>query len=398
MMIRAIKTDADYEMALARVEEIFDSEPGSPEFDELEVWGTLIGAYEDMHHPVPPPTPLEAIEFIMDQKGLKQKDLIAFIGSKSKVSEVLAGKRRLSLKMIRALHEGLGIPTDTLLKEPGQELPESLANVDWSKFPLKEMAHRGWIEGAKNLIDGAEETVRNLMAQAGQPDCLPTACYRCGISRTADDIDMYAVQAWLLGVQIKAQRFETTGVFEGNLDETFLSRLARLSMFSDGPLKAVEYLSSKGIKLVVEPHFQHTKLDGAAIFQLGTPIVAMTLRYDRIDNFWFTLLHECAHVVKHLSEENSLILDDLDSESADEREHEADILARNAAIPLDVWENHMITKAKRPAKGHVLDLANQLEIHPALIAGRIRYERNQYNILSGLVGNREVRKFFSRVE
>lgn len=240
--------------------------------------------------------------------------------------------------------------------------------------------------------------VRNLMAQTGQPDCLPTTCYRCGISRTADDIDMYAVQAWLLGVQIKAQRIETTGVFEGKLDETFLSRLARLSMFSDGPLKAIEYLSSKGIKLVVEPHFQHTKLDGAAIFQSKAPIVAMTLRYDRIDNFWFSLLHECSHVVKHLSEENSLILDDLDSESVDEREHEADILARNAVIPLDVWENHMITKAKRPAKEHVIDLANHLEIHPALIAGRIRYERNQYNILSGLVGNREVRKFFSKVE
>jgi HTH-type transcriptional regulator/antitoxin HigA len=119
MMIRAIKTDTDYEVALARVEEIFDSEPGSPEFGELEVWGTLIGAYEDKNHPVLPPTPLEAIEFVMEQKGFKQKDLIPFIGSKSKVSEVLAGKRKLSLKMIRALHDGLGIPTDTLLKEPG---------------------------------------------------------------------------------------------------------------------------------------------------------------------------------------------------------------------------------------------------------------------------------------
>lgn len=143
MMIRAIKTDADYQAALARVEEIFDSEQGSLEFDEMEVWGTLIGAYEDENHPVPPPTPLEAIEFVMDQKGLKQKDLIPLIGSKSKVSEVLAGKRKLTLKMIRALHEGLGIPADTLLKEPGKELPESLAAVDWTQFPVKEMAHRG---------------------------------------------------------------------------------------------------------------------------------------------------------------------------------------------------------------------------------------------------------------
>lgn len=394
-MIRAIKTDADYEAALARVEEIFGSEPGSPEFDELEVWGTLIGAYEDENHPVPPPTPLEAIEFAMDQQGLKQKDLVPFIGSKSKVSEVLAGKRKLTLKMIRALHEGLGIPADTLLKEPGKELPETLADVDWAQFPVKEMAKRGWLEGAKDLMDRAEEAVRNLMAQVGQPDCLPTACYRCGISRTAADIDMYAVQAWLLGVQLKAQHIETTGFYEGNLDKTFLSRLARLSMFSDGPQKAVEYLSSKGIKLVIEPHFPHTKLDGAAILQSGVPVVALTLRYDRIDNYWFTLLHECAHVIKHLSEDNSLILDDFESEAVDAREHEANILARDAVVPFEIWQSHKVTKVKSPKKEHIVDLASQMEVHPALIAGRVRYERGRYNILSNLVGNGEVRKHFA---
>ncbi len=393
-MIRAIKTDADYEAALARVEEIFDSEPGSPEFDELEVWGTLIGAYEDENHTVPPPTPLEAIEFAMDQRGLKQKDLVPFIGSKSKVSEVLAGKRKLTLKMIRALHEGLGIPADTLLKEAGKELPETLADVDWGKFPVKEMARRGWLKDGEDLIDRAEEAVRNLMARVGQPDCLPTACYRCGISRTAADIDMYAVQAWLLGVQLKAQHLETTGIYEGNLDETFLSRLARLSMFRDGPLKAVEYLSSKGIKLIVEPHFPHTRLDGAAILQSGVPVIALTLRHDRIDNYWFTLLHECAHVIKHLSKDNSLILDDFESEAVDEREHEANLLARDAVVPIDVWESHKISKVRNPKKEHVINLANQMEIHPALVAGRIRYERKQYNIFSSLIGNREVRKLF----
>lgn len=393
-MIRAIKTDADYEAALARVEEIFDSEPGSPEFDELEVWGTLIGAYEDENHPVPPPTPLEAIEFAMDQKGLKQKDIVPFIGSKSKVSEVLAGKRKLSLKMIRALHEGLGIPADTLLREPGKELPETLADVDWAQFPVKEMAKRGWLEGAKDLMDRAEEAVRNLMAQVGQADCLPTAYYRCGIFRTAADIDMYAVQAWLLGVQLKAQHVETTGSYEGNLDETFLSRLARLSMFSDGPQKAVEYLSSKGIKLIVEPHFPHTKLDGAAILQSGVPVVALTLRYDRIDSYWFTLLHECAHVIKHLSENNSLILDDFESEAVDAREHEANVLARDAVVPIEIWQGHKVTKVKSPKKEHIIDLASQMEVHPALIAGRVRYERGRYNILSNLVGNGEVKKLF----
>ncbi len=111
-MIHVIKTDADYEAALARVEAIFGAEPGSPEFDELEVWGTLIEAYEREHHPIAPPTPLEAIEFAMDQKGLRRQDLVPLLGSKSRVSEILNGKRPLTLAMIRALHKGLGIPAN----------------------------------------------------------------------------------------------------------------------------------------------------------------------------------------------------------------------------------------------------------------------------------------------
>ncbi|WP_051261870.1 helix-turn-helix domain-containing protein [Desulfovibrio inopinatus] len=125
MLIRVIKTDAAYEAALAWVEEFFDAEPGTPEHEELEVWTTLIEAYENEHYTLPAPSPIEAIEFMMDQKGLKQKDLVPYIGSKSKVSEVLNGKRKLTLKMIRALHEGLGIPADTLLQDTGDVIPVS---------------------------------------------------------------------------------------------------------------------------------------------------------------------------------------------------------------------------------------------------------------------------------
>jgi HTH-type transcriptional regulator/antitoxin HigA len=100
-------------------------------------------------------------------------------------------------------------------------------------------------------------------------------------------------------------------------------------------------------------------------------------------------------VIKHLSEDNSLILDDFDSESADAREHEANILARDAVVPLEIWEEHKVTKIKTPKKELVIDLASRMEVHPALIAGRVRYERGRYDIFSSLVGNGEVRKLFS---
>lgn len=100
------------------MEEIFHSEPGTPEFDEMELLVSLVERYEDEKYPIEAPDPISAIKFRMEQQGLKNKDLIPYIGNKSKVSEVLSGKRSLSLNMIRKLHDGLDIPLESLIKEP----------------------------------------------------------------------------------------------------------------------------------------------------------------------------------------------------------------------------------------------------------------------------------------
>lgn len=104
--------------------ELMEAEPGSPEEDKLEVFALLIEAYEQEHYPIDLPDPVEAIKFRMEQQGLSQKDMVAYLGSQIRVSEVLNRKRPLSLSMIRALHEGLGIPAEVLLQEPGQGAPE----------------------------------------------------------------------------------------------------------------------------------------------------------------------------------------------------------------------------------------------------------------------------------
>ena len=110
-----IKTDKQYNAARARVDRLMSATPGTPAFEELELWTLLIKNYEDQHYPIDFPDPVEAIRFRMDQQGLRQSDLIPFIGSKSKVSEVLSGQRPLSLSMIRKLHAGLGIPAQILV-------------------------------------------------------------------------------------------------------------------------------------------------------------------------------------------------------------------------------------------------------------------------------------------
>jgi HTH-type transcriptional regulator/antitoxin HigA len=118
MQPKVIKTQAEYEAALARVADLMDAQPGSPDEQDLELFALLVEQYEQAHFPIARPDPVEAILFRMEQEGLTRKDLTVYIGSPSKVSEVLNRKHPLSLSMIRALHKGLGIPADILVQEP----------------------------------------------------------------------------------------------------------------------------------------------------------------------------------------------------------------------------------------------------------------------------------------
>ncbi len=115
MNIRPIKTEADYDEALERIDELMDAEIDTPEGDELDILVTLVEAYEEKHYPIEAPDPIAAICFRMEQMGLERKDLEPYIGRRSRVSEVLNHKRDLTLPMIRKLHKGLNIPLENLI-------------------------------------------------------------------------------------------------------------------------------------------------------------------------------------------------------------------------------------------------------------------------------------------
>ena len=129
--IKPIRTENDYEAALAWIDALMDAEPGSPVFDDLDVLVDLVEHYESKHEPMGYPSPLAAIEFRMEQGGLSPRDLIPFIGSRAKVSEVFSGKRAITMPMARALHEHLGIPADVLLREPDVDLDDPVADIEW---------------------------------------------------------------------------------------------------------------------------------------------------------------------------------------------------------------------------------------------------------------------------
>jgi HTH-type transcriptional regulator/antitoxin HigA len=121
MEIKPIRTKADHRAALKEIETLMNAEAGTPEGERLDVLATLVEAYERKHFPMDLPDPVEAIKFRMEQSGLAPKDLVPMIGQLNRVYEILSRKRPLTLAMIRALHEKLGIPSELLIREPAAD-------------------------------------------------------------------------------------------------------------------------------------------------------------------------------------------------------------------------------------------------------------------------------------
>ena len=401
MKLRMIKNDQDYQKTLKRIEELFDSKSNTPQGDELEILSFLVEDYENINYPIDFPDPIEAIKFRMDQSDLSQRDLIPFIGNRAKVSRVLSGKAPLTLKMIRALHEHLRIPAEVLLKEPGATLPKDMKNMDWNRFPIKAMAKLGWLdEPANDLGDRAEEIMRNQIYRAGGAEALPAPLFRKAKGgRQNAKTNPYALRAWCYRVMALSRQKKLPRKYrKGAVNPKFLKKIAKLSMFSDGPKLAEKLLGSKGIHLICLQHLPQTYLDGVAL-QLsdGTPVIGLTLRYDRLDNFWFNLLHELSHIGRHLRDKDDVFIDDLslrgsDPEKEDRLEREADEWAEEALIPKGDWENHPIRNSQ--TQESLFDLAAKLNVNPAVIAGRVRFEAGNYHLFSHFVGNGLVRKHF----
>ena len=116
MRLKPIRTGADYEAALEEIDRLIDAEPGTPEGDRLDILTTLIEAYEARHHPIEAPDPIAALEYFMEQRGVTRADLVPLFGSRSRVSEILNRKRRLTMEMAWRLHRELGMPAEAVIK------------------------------------------------------------------------------------------------------------------------------------------------------------------------------------------------------------------------------------------------------------------------------------------
>ena len=363
MDIRIIKTDKQYRQALDAVALLAERDPAleSDEGARLELLAKLVEDYEKSRYVFNRPDPIDAIVFRMEEKGLRQKDIADLLGGRNRASEVLARKRPLTLPMIRALYEKLDIPPALLVQEPRAAFTLETDN-----------------NNADTLLDDLQVF---------------------GSSSKANHV---RIQLWLARVrEIADSRVYLRGRYRSDhLNFETLRYISRLSWMPDGPRLAVNFLADRGIALVIEPHLPPTRLDGAAMIgKTGAPVIGLTVREDRLDNFWFTLMHELVHAWKHLDQDHHRAIADENLEKPgkvlDAMEREANALAADILIDEAVW--HRSPAHLSPSTQSIHEFATRMQVSTAVVAGRIRYERSNYSLFSKLVGYRKVRAMFPEV-
>lgn len=400
--MKPVKTPEQHAAALQRIAWLASrvEQLKAHEHDELEILVALVESYEKENQPVIPPSPVEAIRFRMEQMGYKQKDLAKLVGGASRASEIMTGKRGLTTEMMRKLRDEWGIPADSLLggpEVPDPTVPDSgaVGARDPEPYPMKQMYDRGYFPGRSREWKKHGRDLAGLLHafydKASGLGFVQAHCRQGGGAKAK--LSPQALEAWQLRVLMRvAEEKKPLPAYDrtGLNDEIFLRWLAGLSCLPEGPRLACEALEQKGVAVILEPHLEKTRLDGAALLGVdGRPVIGLTLRHNRLDNFWFTLFHEIGHVLRHLSPETPAILDvDIDQKKTGKIEAEADRFALDTLIDPGVWQAevrhlHYADEIRKTAK--------RLCVSPAVIAGRLRREANDYRLHRTLIGNGETR-------
>jgi HTH-type transcriptional regulator / antitoxin HigA len=382
-MIKPIRTNHDLELATQRLADLIKSNQEGAFSDEIEVLSTLIEEYERATVPMSTTSPVEAIRFRMDQQALTPRQLEPFIGSRARVSEVLSGKRQLTLDMIRSLREGLGIPYESLISN---RLDKGVTE----KAPGAALNRLNAL-GFELSSDGVPSFVRAVQS----PNAQRALHRKTRTQRAASKMDQGALLLWQAAVLSKSEGRRPPARFDRSaFVSERLRKVARLSGRPDGPRRAIEAFAENGVSTVILPALPGTFLDGAVMAHRdGTPVIGLTLRHERIDNFWFTLLHEAAHISLHydqLADAGAVFVDDLEIRSEDSFEREADALASESLIP-----KHLLAQVQwDEASTHddILALSVRTRVHIAIVAGRWQRDHQNYKKFSRLIERGTIRQ------
>ena len=335
-------------------------------------------------------------------KGLSQRKLAELIGLKEQQIQRYEAEEYASANLSRLAEVAnalqLNISEVAEFKKLQEPLNINIGDLAWDQFPIKEMYRRNWFEGfsgsLKTAIDNAEELITQFVTSSFNKPIYNAARQRI---RLGGNVNRYALLAWQCRlIMLARKRGLKTKFKQQTISDNWLNKLVKLSHQKNGPQEAVDYLEKAGIRLIIIPHLPSTYLDGVALLLPDGPVIGMTLRYDRLDNFWFVLFHELVHIKKHLHKGKvEIIFDDLEVE-ADGIEKEADECAGKILIPEEKWETALARYVI--SEETITEFAKEIEVSPAIVAGKIRREAENYTILTDMIGQGEVRRLFPDVD
>jgi len=345
--------------------------------------------------------PGEILKDELDARGWTQGDFAEITGKPIQaINEILSGKKSITPETALLFSEALGTTAEFWLNlETAYRLdilhqerrrPDNVARKArvYSLAPVKELTKRHWIGKASNT----EELVKEVCAYYGVDDLeeRPKVAVNFRKSDTGL-IDAPSMLAWLRKAEIEAKKL-ACGKFDPQKLKAAIDELPRLSSDARAASGVQNRLCELGTRLVIVPHLPQTRVDGAAFWlDKGSPVVALSLRLDRIDNFWFTLMHELVHIIDGLRSAMSYLDQDIVNDPASEAERMINQRARDLLIPKQQFETFV--KKTRPyfSRNNVVAFARDLNIHPSIVVGRLQHEKLiPYTNLRNLLGKASV--------
>ncbi len=330
--------------------------------------------------------------------GMSQTDLAKMLGMKPQQIQRYEASdySGASLDRLVDVCEALNVHTTGLFESEHESKGAvfSWSGVDelvWKQFPAREMAKRGWFDVPRR--GDVYQLARDYFMRTAGPQF--ASAYHRKKMHGSSVPNEYALLAWQARILERARYIvEAYDPPEFVADDRWIADLVALTRRRDGPKRAQALLLSKGVILVTEKHLSGTFLDGAAMLDRdGRPVIGLTLRFDRLDNFWFVLLHELGHVFLHLVDGLRYDFFDEEETSGDDKvEREADVFALDSLISEAKWDE-CLSRFALSEEAVQIDAKN-LDIDTSIIAGRIRKERGDYTILTSLIGQGQVASQF----
>ena len=352
--------------------------------------------------------PGEFIKEEMEARSWTNEDLAQVLGLNPKtISELLNNKQRITIDTAKILGKAFGqSPQYWLnldnnyrlrLKENNNESEVEIKSKIYERMPVNEMIKKGWIKKFSNTKE-----LKNIFMEFWQLDDFnidwldSLSVPNCRKSDAYNNLNKYFILTWTQKAKLTSEKFNAPKFNKKALKE-LSNEITDYSMLKTGVSKFIHELNKLGVKFFSLNHLPRTYLDGAAFIHDGSPVIVYTKRYDRLDNFWFTIAHEIGHILLHIKNENDIYIDDLKTEGEFKYETEANEFAGEILRTKEILDYFSEYK-QYTSEFRVIAAADELKINPAIIVGMLKYysilSYNRLNKFTEPVSNKIPQKYF----